>query len=259
MDLRQLRRLNKTRHSVSWGPAAAIAGSAAIFFGAQMLAGVALVFYALGRGWTTDQLLQWLTTATLGQFIFIFLNGAFTLTFLYVFLRSRKARPRDIGLKRPEVNDLWYTVGGFLGYFILMLIVFAAVQQFAPGINLDQEQEVGFNRDVAGAALVMVFVSLVILVPVVEETLVRGFMYSGLRSKLDMFPSILISSVVFGAAHLQWASDTPLLWVAAIDTFVLSLFLGFIREKSGSLWSPIGIHMIKNSIAFVVLFVFYTT
>jgi membrane protease YdiL (CAAX protease family) len=61
--------------------------------------------------------------------------------------------------------------------------------------------------------------------------------------------------LLFAAAHLQWGSGAPLLWVAAIDTFVLSMVLSTLREKTGSLWSAIGLHAIKNGVAFTLLFV----
>jgi membrane protease YdiL (CAAX protease family) len=46
-----------------------------------------------------------------------------------------------------------------------------------------------------------------------------------------------------------------LLYIAAIDTFTLSLILVYLREKTGGLWSSMGLHAIKNGIAFVSLFI----
>jgi len=55
---------------------------------------------------------------------------------------------------------------------------------------------------------------------------------------------------------LQARSGQPLLWVAGIDTFILSLVLIYLREKTDSLYASIGLHMLKNTIAFLGLFVF---
>jgi membrane protease YdiL (CAAX protease family) len=60
---------------------------------------------------------------------------------------------------------------------------------------------------------------------------------------------------LFAVAHLQFGSGAPLLWIAAIDTFVLSLFLIYLKDKTDSLWAPILLHMLKNFIAFMALFV----
>ena len=100
----------------------------------------------------------------------------------------------------------------------------------------------------------LVFISLVLLPPVVEEIVARGFLYTGLRSKLPKIVAALITSALFAAAHLQWGSGAPLLWVAALDTFTLSLVLVYLREKTGGLAASMGVHMLKNGLAFVVLF-----
>jgi membrane protease YdiL (CAAX protease family) len=59
---------------------------------------------------------------------------------------------------------------------------------------------------------------------------------------------------LFGVAHLQFGSGAPLLWVAALDTFTLSIVLCYLREKTGSVWAGVFLHAIKNAIAFVALF-----
>ncbi len=43
--------------------------------------------------------------------------------------------------------------------------------------------------------------------------------------------------------HLEFGDNQPLLWIAGIDTFVLSLVLTpYAREKTGSIWTSVGIH-----------------
>jgi membrane protease YdiL (CAAX protease family) len=100
-----------------------------------------------------------------------------------------------------------------------------------------------------------VFISLVVLPTIVEEILVRGFLYGGLRNKLRPVGAGLIASLIFAAAHLQFGSGEPLLWVAAIDTFILSLFLIRLRETTGNLWSGMTVHFMKNGLAFTALFI----
>jgi len=125
-----------------------------------------------------------------------------------------------------------------------------------PSLNFEQEQEIGFSTAVSGLTLVPIFISLVVLPPVVEEILARGFLYTGLRTKLKPILATLITSVLFAVAHLQWGEGAPLLWVAAIDTFVLSMVLCYLRETTGRLAAPIMLHAIKNGIAFAALFIF---
>lgn len=82
-----------------------------------------------------------------------------------------------------------------------------------------------------------------ILAPVSEEILFRGFLYGGLRERLSRIPAALIAGVIFGALHaLTGLSAVPPL-----------IFFGFVLcllyEKTGSIWPPILLHMINNSIA----------
>lgn len=93
------------------------------------------------------------------------------------------------------------------------------------------------------------------LPPLVEELLMRGFLYKGLKNGLRRAWAVLITSALFAIAHLQFGSGSALLWAAAIDTFVLSLVLIYLVEKSRSLWPAIGVHAMKNGFAFLFLFV----
>jgi len=47
------------------------------------------------------------------------------------------------------------------------------------------------------------------------------------------------------------------LYIAALDTFILSLVLIYLREKTGSLWASITLHAVKNGVAFMALFVLH--
>ena len=136
-----------------------------------------------------------------------------------------------------------------------MLIVTGLVSVLIPSINLDQQQQIGFDHATGLVSLTLVFVSLVILPPIVEEIMVRGFLFSGLRSKLGVLASALIASFLFATAHLQLGSGEPPLWIAAIDTFLLSMALIALRIRTGALWAGVLVHALKNGVAFAYLFV----
>lgn len=163
---------------------------------------------------------------------------------------------RAIGLIRPKLRDIAYGLIGYVGYFSAFYIILMITSHLFSGINLDQPQKLGFDTSVSGLHLVPIFVSLVLLPPIVEEIVMRGFLFSGLRTKLSFAITTIITSILFAIAHLQFGTGASLLWVAAIDTFILSVVLCYLREKSGSLAAPIMLHGLKNFIAFAVLFIF---
>lgn len=240
---------------VTWGPVAAILVTLGAFFGGQLLGGVLVSLVPLIMGQQAYQVQTWFTNSSTAQFLLILAVEAVTLALLYVFLRSRKATLRTLGLIKPKLRDAGYAIVGFVIYFPLYIAVASAISSFVPSLNVDQKQQLGFEQVNGNLELALVFISLTILPPLVEEILVRGFLYSGLKTKLSPLIAGLGASFLFASAHLQFGSGEPLLWVAAIDTFVLSTVLIYLREKTDGLWASIGLHAIKNSLAFTVLFV----
>lgn len=113
---------------------------------------------------------------------------------------------------------------------------------------MNQIQDVGFDYVNGGAALVLVFIALVILPPISEEVLFRGIIYPGLKSKFKKVAAAVVTSLLFGFAHLQWN--------VGVDTFVLSMIAILGYEAKKTIWVPIGIHAVKNFVAFLFLFVF---
>jgi membrane protease YdiL (CAAX protease family) len=91
----------------------------------------------------------------------------------------------------------------------------------------------------------------------VEEILFRGFLYSGLKKSLPKIWAVLLTCTIFAAPHLLEGGSSGLLWVAGIDTFILSLVLIWLREKTGRLYASMGLHALKNFIAFASLFLLH--
>lgn len=247
---------NITKRKVGYSAGGAIIITFLAYFGAQLVAGLALGIWANLSGQDPDVVVDNLSESTYLQFALMLLIGGTTLYVIRAFLRSRGNTFRDIGLARkPHARDILPALKTFALYFLVMLAVYALVGALT-NIDTEQEQIIGFEDSRKEIAkLVLVFISLVIIPPVVEEILVRGFLYTGLLKKYKKVTSAIVASFLFGIAHLQLGSGAPPLWIAAIDTFVLSLFLIHLREKTGSLWSGIFVHAIKNGIAFVLIFV----
>ena len=249
----------KTEHKPAkkrsfWPPVPSALLVVSVYLLSQVVAGVLLLMYPVALGWNADQVDSWVKSAT-GQFWAILLVEAAVVGMLWFLLKVRGFRFKDIGWKRLKGRDFLYALSGFGIYFLLYVAIAVIAQIVSPNLNLNQEQQIGFEATKEALELLMVFVSLVVLPPIVEELLMRGFLYTGLRSKWPVWASALVTSVLFAMAHLQFGSGAPLLWVAAIDTFALSLVLVYLREKTGSLGAPILLHGLKNGIAFTLLFI----
>lgn len=163
------------------------------------------------------------------------------------YLFERKVTLETLGLKRLMS---WVDIGlaplTYIAYIIALLAALAVVTNFFPGYQGDQAQDIGFKGLTNQLGYVLAFVTLVVIAPIAEEILFRGYLYGKLRAHVPIWASIIATSILFAAVHGQWN--------VAIDTFVLSLFLCGLRELTGSVWAGILVHMIKNSIAFYILF-----
>lgn len=239
-----------------YGPIAAVLVTVGVYFASQIFVGLVVSLLPIVNGWSLEKLQDWLDTSAAAQFVMILAVEAITLWLIWLFLRLRRVKLKTIGLVKPEYGDVAYGLAGYAVYFVLFVMISVVARLLLPGLDMEQEQEIGFSKDITGLALAYVFASLVLLPPITEEIVTRGFLYTGLRKKLSVVTSAIVTSILFAAAHLQWGSGNGLLWVAALDTFVLSLILVYLREKTGSLWAPITVHMLKNGLAFTLLFIF---
>ncbi len=239
-----------------WSPVTAIFAVILIYLGSSIVGELIISAYPLLAGFNESQIDGWLSS-TLTQFAYVLVVEALTVWLLLLFIRRYKVTLRNLGLKMPRLRDLGIALVSLPVYVIGYAIILGIATNLFPGINIEQQQQLGFNSNQASYELVLTFISLVILPPLVEEILVRGFLFTSLLKRFKVWIAIILTSVVFAAAHLQFGSGAPLLWVAAIDTFTLSIVLCYLRYKTGSLWPGITLHALKNLVAFMSLFVFH--
>lgn len=240
---------------LKWGPFAAALVVLFAFVVVTMAAGFTVTLLPHLLGWNSVRVDEWLLHAPAANFIYVLLAETMTLGAGYWFVSYHKTSFRQVvGLVNPKWRDVMYVIFGFLAYLMLFMITILVVRSILP-IDTDQEQALGFQKGISGSGLVMAFVSLVILPPIVEEVMFRGFLYRTLRSKkIKVAFATIITSVLFGALHLFGSADGSFLWIAFVDTFVLSVVLCIAREKTGTIWASIGIHALKNGLVFVNLF-----
>jgi membrane protease YdiL (CAAX protease family) len=172
-------------------------------------------------------------------------------SFVVKLLESAGIKHSRIGLIKPKAKDVAYALTAYAMYFVVFIFIYSIAARFT---DTGQKQELGFDAPLGQLQLLMTFVSLVVLPPIAEEIMFRGFLFSSLRAKMRFRYAVVVTSVLFGIAHLQFGNDAPLLWIAAIDTFTLSVFLCYLREKTGSIWPSIFLHAIKNLVAFMALY-----
>ena len=96
-------------------------------------------------------------------------------------------------------------------------------------------------------ALMMFFFTAAIAAPLFEEILFRGFLLPSLTRYLPVWGSILVSSLLFAAAHLSLSEIIPLT--------SLGIVLGIVYTRSRNLLAPMLLHSLWNSGTLLSLFI----
>jgi membrane protease YdiL (CAAX protease family) len=109
-----------------------------------------------------------------------------------------------------------------------------------------------------GVGLIAHLLAGAVIAPVAEELLFRGFALTAWRRTLGARAAIVRSSIVFVLAHvLLVGGDTfgealRLAFVAGVVRIPVAFALGWIYNRTGSLWSSIGLHGSFNAILIIL-------
>lgn len=172
---------------------------------------------------------------------------ALAITFGVPYIWGRRVTLQTLGLGRlMSWTDVGLAPLAYIVYALILFAVLTVVMQLFPVFQADQAQDIGFKSLTNQLGYILAFTTLVVVAPIAEEILFRGYLYGKLRYHVPMWAAVIATSALFALVHGQWN--------VAVDTFVLSVILCGLRELTGSVWSGILVHMIKNAIAFYLLF-----
>jgi len=162
-------------------------------------------------------------------------------------VKKYRTTAKELGLAEfPKFSDFLWAPIGFFAYMILSYIL-TLIGMATPFYDKTSVQDVGFTNLTHNYEYILAFLTLVVIAPVAEEVLFRGYLLGKLRKNVSLIVSILITSLLFAIVHLNFN--------VGVDVFALSIILCLLRIKTDSLWPAIFLHMIKNGLAFYFLFI----
>jgi membrane protease YdiL (CAAX protease family) len=136
-----------------------------------------------------------------------------------------------LGLVRPRLAGLLI---GFAALYLLVLASEVACKLL--GLSFQR------NGGAESLAITQILYA-VVLAPVFEEILFRGFLYRGWeQTRLGNAGTIVVSSLLFSAAHVHYE-----LWFAFAYAFCLGLLFGWLRRRTGGIVIPILLHATVNA------------
>ena len=137
------------------------------------------------------------------------------------------------GFRRPTRAYFWVIPAGLGAAYAFSIAHDALVHPHEQAIVSE------FPHNAVG--VVMFVLVAVVMAPVFEEIVFRGFFFRGLANSFGWVWGALISAAIFGGAHLQ------------LDVFLPLAALGFVLawayHRTGSLWTNITMHSLFNAIA----------
>ena len=204
-----------------------------VFFAAFVLSNLVSMATGYLPAWTV---LGWLFVYTLTYVAYLGLP---------VWLLAHKFSPgvgasiRLFGLVKPRLPDVrvvqiglaTFAISWALGYVQGLVELELSVLDVRDWLQLETLDSY--------AALTATLIAAVVIAPVCEEFLYRGFLFRGLQNRFGPWVSALISSAIFATYH--WYS--PAGWVSV---FMFGMLLCWVTRRCGTLWPCIIAHALYN-------------
>jgi membrane protease YdiL (CAAX protease family) len=153
-----------------------------------------------------------------------------------LFVARRRSIDLRVMFRWPRLGAFWWVVAGMLIVQLLFSIgAITLTQLVAPGLD-DALEGVGQGN------LVLALIGIVVVPPLVEETVFRGVLLERLSVKWRVGVAIVIAALLFGILHAD-----------PVGAGMFGVVTALLYLRTGSLWPGILIHAANNLIALVAM------
>lgn len=172
------------------------------------------------------------------------LQNVVLLAVLYLWFYRRF--PTDRQKITWQIGHLFHLIGYvlliFASYLALIALMYL-IKKYAgldllPGLN-NQRSLIAITGD--GVGLWIAFLAAVIIAPIIEEYVFRGWGMICLPVATRPYLSIVLNGLIFGICHFEPSLLIPLTY--------LGIMIAWVRYRSGSILPGIIFHLINNSLA----------
>ena len=181
------------------------------------------------------------------------LIAAFGLALLWI---RRGLTPRDAGLTRAgkplgHLVGVGILLGAFSSFLIGLVFAVHTIVPLGEGLAAWDELRAA-TRDTA--FYVDMLATSIIVPPLVEEIMARGYMRVRLVENYGRIGGVVLTGLVFALAHGKFISADPLLAAFLVVLVISSISWAYIAQLTGSLVPPMIAHAVTNAFATLVLF-----
>lgn len=144
-----------------------------------------------------------------------------------------------LALQWPRRSELLFAVGCLVALLIAFdLITLAVGREVVPRFMLEAYTTA---RASGLGAILLLFFAIVVIAPLSEEIVFRGFLYRGLSTSfLGVAGTVLLTSAAWTAMHIQYD------WFLLAQVFTLGILFGWLRWATGSTTLTIILHTLAN-------------
>jgi membrane protease YdiL (CAAX protease family) len=170
--------------------------------------------------------------------LFVVISNPVTIGVLMLAVRAARAGQADyLALKWPARRDV--IVG--VACLIALIAICDAALYLSGGALVTPFQLQSFTTAVQQGWLLPMLAATIIVAPAGEEIMFRGFLFQGwTRSERSVWPAVVVISLLWAGLHIQYD------WTGILQIFVVGLFLGWMRWRSGSVLLTFLLHALFN-------------
>lgn len=170
-----------------------------------------------------------------------------------VFLLSHRFLRRNFDVLCDRLWGVLFTV--VIAYFLQQALMYlVAIIELPFGIAGDNQNNSAV-QDMLQYGYGTMFGIVVFMAPITEEVLFRGAVFGTLR-KRNRFAAYAVTILLFGLLHV-WQFVVPendwKYLIHIIDYIPATWALCWVYERTGTIWSPIALHMLVNAISVTAL------
>ena len=166
---------------------------------------------------------------------------------VYFFVWRMQKRGLDL---TNELGLFFFNKSVFLKSTLLLAFFLVLEEIYMRALEIDVP--VTFLNFMLSEPLILGVLTTIIIAPIIEEFIFRGFLLSQLKNTIGNWGAISLSSLAWTLLHFQY--EVKILFIL----FIFGLLLGFLRWKYNSLFLVMVLHAINNLVAFSLAYFMFT-
>ena len=167
-----------------------------------------------------------------------------TLLYLLIFRAKKRSFVSYMRFRKISKKDIISIVILALASFIFISVGFMMIESNLPKASEKLKEYSELMEPLMNGNMFFIILVVGIVGPIFEEILFRGIIFNRLNRNMNIVVSLILQAIIFGAFHMNL--------IQGIYTFILGIIIGLTYILLNSIWAPIIVHVVFNSLNFVL-------